>query len=84
MEACQILFHPDADHEKHKNDARVGVIFYCGALVDPKSHSPIAHQLSLRYRISTNIPIFSNNLALNCGCDTNRIDMVSMAFPHVE
>jgi hypothetical protein len=69
---------------KHQQQAKVGVIFYGAALVDPRSYSPIAHQLSERYGIPTSIPIFSNNLAFGFDCDTRRIDMASRAFPHVE
>jgi hypothetical protein len=68
----------------HHYANKVGVLFYGGALVDPRSYSPIAHQLSVRYGIPTSIPIFMDNLAFGFACDTSRIEMASRAFPHVE
>lgn len=99
-EACQILFYPssssssssssskDNDEEEYNDrneKSKVGVIFYGGGLVDPRSYSPIAHQLSHRYGIPTSIPIFANNLAFDfVDCDTQRVEMASHAFPHVQ
>ena len=83
---CQIPFVPDATRFDQDNDgAEIGVILYGGALVDPRSYSPLAKSLSDRFGIPVVVPIFHNDLAFTIGsCDTGRIDLAHAAFPSVK
>eukprot|EP00980_Cylindrotheca_fusiformis_P016314 scaffold4847_cov89-Cylindrotheca_fusiformis.AAC.1 len=75
---CQIPF-PVAE------PSPVGVIFYCGALVDPRGYSPLASILNQRYGLPVVIPIFASDVAFAFGtCDTGRLDMAKAEFPEVE
>ena len=77
---CQILFQPSGEFEPSK----LGVIFYGGALVDPRGYSPIAHQLSQRYGLPVSVPIFENDLAFDFTCNTRKVEAAGRAFPLVE
>eukprot|EP00980_Cylindrotheca_fusiformis_P016320 scaffold4847_cov89-Cylindrotheca_fusiformis.AAC.7 len=75
---CQIPF-PVAEPNP------VGVVFYCGALVDPRGYSPLAAILNQRYGLPVVIPIFASDVAYVFGtCDTGRLDMAKAEFPEVE
>lgn len=77
--ACQILFSPSKEFES----ISLGVLFYGGALVDPRSYSPLAKVLSERYGIAVSIPIFKQDIAFS-GCTSYRLDLAKRAFPSVE
>jgi len=82
MENCQILFTPSTSFSPESS--KIGVIFYGGALVDPRSYSVLAETLSNRYGFAVSIPIFPNDIAYE-GCNgTNRISLAIEAFPEVE
>lgn len=77
---CQIPFVPPA-----VESPRLGVVFYCGALVDPRGYSPIAKELSERYGIAVAIQIFEADLAFSMdSCDTGRVKLAAELFPSVE
>jgi hypothetical protein len=80
--ACQMLF-PPAQGAIDSGTAKVGVLFYGGALVDPRGYSPIAAKLSQEYGFAVSIPIFANDLAFS-GCDSGRIPLAAAAFPDIE
>lgn len=79
---CQILFRP-----KYRGFEppfpRLGIIFYGGALVDPRSYSPLSRDLSDRYGLAVSIPIFDKDIAFE-GCSSDRVELASLAFPSVE
>lgn len=76
---CQIPFVPAVD------SPLLGVVFYCGGLVDPRGYSPIAKQLSERYGIAVALQIFENDLAFSpTSCDSGRVKYASDLFPSVE
>lgn len=80
---CQILFHPPPEAIE-SGTVNIGVLFYGGALVDPRSYSVIAHTLSDTYGLPVSVPIFPNDIAfLGCG-GTNRLPLAKSAFPFVE
>ena len=80
---CQILFPPPAEAIE-SGTAKIGVLFYGGALVDPRSYSVIAKTLSDVYGFAVAVPIFPNDVAY-LGCSgTNRIPFAASAFPDVE
>jgi hypothetical protein len=77
---CQIPFEPTG-FEKSK----VGVIFYGGALVDPRSYSPLAKMIATRYGLPVIVPIFNKDLAFTFGsCDSGRIPLAQAEFDFVE
>jgi hypothetical protein len=77
---CHIPF-PGSSPE----DSKVGVIWFPGGLVDPRSYSPLASLVSQRYGIPVVIPIFANDIAMAFGgCDTGRLDMARAQFGSVE
>jgi hypothetical protein len=80
--ACQMLF-PPVQGAIDSGTAKVGVLFYGGALVDPRGYSPIAAKLSQEYGLAVSIPIFDNDLAFS-GCDSGRIPLAAAAFPDIE
>lgn len=77
--ACQILFPPSKDFESPS----LGVLFYGGALVDPRSYSPIAKELSEHYGLAVSIPIFKQDVAFE-GCTSDRLELALRAFPSVK
>ena len=80
---CQILFSPPPEAVE-SGTVKVGVVFYRGALVDPRSYSVIAKTLSDEYGLAIAIPIFPNNIAL-LGCNgTDSLSNARSAFPYVE
>jgi hypothetical protein len=83
FEACQIIFTPPKEFLDNDN-SKVGVLFYGGALVDPRGYSPIAHQISNRYGLPVVIPFFKDNIAFDFTCNMKRVELASRAFPHVE
>ena len=80
--ACQILFEPSSEFESYSSPS-LGVLFYGGALVDPRAYSPVAKDLADRYGLAVSIPIFANDIAF-VGCTSNRLELASLAFPTVE
>jgi hypothetical protein len=80
--ACQILFQPSKDFESNSSPL-LGVLFYGGALVDPRSYSPLAKELAERYGIAVSIPIFYNDIGFT-GCSSYRLELARRAFPSVE
>jgi len=80
---CHIPFVPPADG--FEGDSQVGVIFYPGALVDPRGYSVVANLLATRYGFPTVIPVFNGDLAFTFGiCDSGRLDFAQAEFPSVE
>ena len=80
---CQMLFAP-TEEAMDSGTAKIGVILFGGALVDPRSYSVLAQDLAHNYGIAVSIPIFENDVAfLGCG-GTDRIPLAEWAFPHVE
>ena len=80
--ACQIIFEPGYQFEDSSSPS-LGVLFYGGALVDPRGYSPLAKDLSERYGMAVSIPIFHNDIAFS-GCTSDRIELARLAFPTVE
>ena len=80
---CQMLF-PPAPEAVNSGTAKLGVIFYGGGLVDPRSYSVLAKELSESYGLAVSIPIFDSDIAY-LGCPgTGRIPLAAAAFPEVE
>ncbi len=81
---CQILFPPPASSIA-SGTAKLGVIFYGGALVDPRSYSILARDLAKGYGLAVSVPIFSQDVAfLGCNGTDDRISLAARAFPNVE
>lgn len=78
---CQIPFYPRGKFDE--STTKLGVLFYGGALVDPRSYSPIAKVLSEDFGLYVSIPIFDRDLAFD-GCGSERIELARLAFPNVE
>jgi pimeloyl-ACP methyl ester carboxylesterase len=65
--------------------AKLGVVFYGGALVDPRGYSPVAKMVSERYGMAVVIQIFEDDIPLKFGsCNTGRLDLASKEFPYIE
>ena len=80
---CQILFPPAPEAVK-SGTAKLGVLFYGGALVDPRSYSVMAKELSDVHGLAVAVPIFPSDVAY-LGCSgTNRLPLAASAFPDVE
>ena len=80
--ACQIPFPPP---QAALNTAKLGVVFYGGALVDPRAYSPVAKALSERYGMAVAIQIFEDDLPTRMGsCNTGRLDLAEEEFPYIE
>ena len=81
---CHIPFVPPADAFDQPG-GEVGVILYCGALVDPRGYAPLARLLADRYGLPVVIPVFDADVALSFGsCDTGRIPLAQAEFGNVE
>lgn len=81
---CQIPFRPAAGLFADE-ESKVGVIFHCGALVDPRGYSPLASILATRYGLPVVLPIFDRDLAFAFGvCDSGRLELAQAEFDHVE
>ena len=80
--ACQILFPPSSDFDSSSSPS-LGVIFYGGALVDPRSYSPLAKDLADGYGLAVSVPIFPNDVAF-VGCTSDKWELAGRAFPTVE
>ncbi len=78
--ACQILFQPG---EEFDSSPSLGVVFYGGALVDPRAYSPLAAELAERYGLAVSIPIFDRDIAF-VGCESDKLHLAGLAFPTVE
>ena len=92
---CQIIFIPPTSLSSSSSssstsattDAQMGVVFYGGALVDPRAYSPLALTLSTRYGLPTVIPIFAQDLAwspLQTQCASGRVALAQAAVPSVQ
>lgn len=80
--ACQIPFPPP---QAALDTAKLGVVFYGGALVDPRGYSPVAKELSERYGMAVAIQIFEDDLPFKRGsCNTARLDLAEEEFPYIE
>lgn len=80
---CQMLFPPTSE-AVISGTAKLGVIIYGGGLVDPRSYSILAKELSEIYGLAVTIPIFPYDVAY-LGCNgTDRIPLAAAAFPEVE
>ncbi|KAL3786280.1 hypothetical protein HJC23_005358 [Cyclotella cryptica] len=83
---CQITFVP-ADYDDTADDTvprTVGVIFFGGALVDPRGYSPLMRLLSDTFGLPVSLPIFEGDLSLKFGtCETGRLAQAQTAFPLV-
>uniref|UniRef100_A0A7S0CE58 Alpha/beta hydrolase fold-5 domain-containing protein n=1 Tax=Proboscia inermis TaxID=420281 RepID=A0A7S0CE58_9STRA len=90
--ACQIVFTPELDGgasnsstEALTTGGKVGIIFFGGALVDPRGYSPMMRMLSDDYRIPVVVPIFTADMSFKMGvCDSGRLAQAQKAFPCVE
>ena len=79
-EACQMKFM----NESNKNSS-VGVIFYGGALVDPRGYSPLMQMLSEEYNLPVSVPIYIADMAYKFGtCESGRLTQAQSAFPSVD
>lgn len=84
--ACNLLFEPSKE-AINSGTAKIGVIYYNGALVDPRGYSLIGKTLAERYGIAVAMPIFANDIAIDFTsgeCSSGRIPKVMEAFPDVE
>jgi hypothetical protein len=62
-----------------------GVILYGGAMVDPRSYSPLARTLQRRYGFTVAVPVFDRDLAWDYrSCSTGRVELARAQFPHVD
>lgn len=86
--ACHIIFTPPAlldSDEGGDSSGKVGVIFFGGALVDPRGYSPLMKMLSDTYNLPVVVPIFTGDMAFKFGvCETGRLGPAKSIFPHVE
>ncbi|KAL7480824.1 hypothetical protein ACHAW6_007978 [Cyclotella cf. meneghiniana] len=84
--ACQIKFVP-ADYDDATDESlrsSVGVIFFGGALVDPRGYSPLMRLLSDTYGLPVSVPIFESDMSFKFGtCETGRLAQAQTAFPLV-
>jgi len=70
--------------ESNQNST-VGVIFYGGALVDPRGYSPLMQMLSEEYNLPVSVPIFTTDIAFKFGtCESGRLAQAQSAFPSVD
>lgn len=78
---CVIPFLPTSTTKA----SPVGVLFYGGALVDPRSYAPLCHLLASRYGLPVAVPVFGADIAFT-GCNSTGItlDRVSAAIPSVQ
>jgi hypothetical protein len=78
-EACQIKFVPE------RNESSTGVIFFSGALVDPRGYSPLMAMLSDAYNLPVSVPIFDGDMSYKFGtCESGRLAQAQYAFPSVQ
>ena len=75
---CQMVFLPQSETFPA---AKTGVIFYPGALVDPRAYAPLARELADGYSLPTVVPIFAEDLANDC--DGSRAELAARAVPGV-
>lgn len=67
---CHIPFSPPREiFEASSSSSKVGVIFYCGGLVDPRAYSPIAHVSHISHSRS----LFLNHLQQRLSTQTHII-----------
>ena len=79
-QACQMKFVPE-----YTQNSTVGVLFFGGALVDPRGYSPLMQMLSSAYNISVSVPIFDGDMSYKFGtCESGRLAQAQYAFPSVE
>lgn len=83
-EACQMIFTP-VDYDGSSSKSKVGVIFFGGALVDPRGYSPLLRMLSDTYELPVSVPIFTGDMAFKFGtCESSRLHQAQKVFPDVE
>ena len=72
---CQIPFWPD--ETLWSTDSPLGILLYCGGLVDPRSYSVLARRLTSEYGLLVIIPVFAKDLAFPAfgTCSTGRIEL---------
>lgn len=62
-----------------------GVILYGGAMMDPRSYSPLARMLQTWYGFTVVVPVFERDLAWDYqSCTTGRVDLARAEFPQVD
>jgi hypothetical protein len=75
QEFCQLGF---------PGHAATGVILYGGAMMDPRSCSPLARMLQILYGFTV-VPVFERDLAWDYrSCATGRVDLARAEFPQVD
>ncbi|KAL3918909.1 MAG: hypothetical protein SGILL_004021 [Bacillariaceae sp.] len=62
---------------------KLGILFYGGALVDPRAYSVLAEPLA-EMGLTTLIPVFENDVALGFPCGTGRIQLAQEAHPEID
>lgn len=78
-EACQIKFGSEF------NESSTGVLFFSGALVDPRGYSPLMAMISDAYNLPISVPIFDGDTSYKFGtCESGRLAQAQFAFPSVE
>jgi len=77
---CMIPFIPTGFDA---SSPTLGVLWYGGALVDPRSYAPLARRLATRYGLPVLIPIFDRDIAF-VSCSTGRIEIARQVLPNVE
>jgi Alpha/beta hydrolase family len=62
-----------------------GVILYGGAMMDPRSYSPLARMLQTWYGFTVVVPVFERDLAWDYqSCTTGRVNLARAEFPQVD
>jgi Alpha/beta hydrolase family len=62
-----------------------GVILYGGAMMDPRSYSPLARMLQTWYGFTIVVPVFERDLAWDYhSCTTGRVNLARAEFPQVD
>lgn len=75
----------NSSSSSNRNHSRIGIVYYGGALIDPRAYAPTAQQLVRRYGLPVVVPIFAADLAFQAGqCQTHRLELAQAALPHVQ
>lgn len=81
---CQMVLRPDPS--LFSSASKLGVIFYNGALVDPRSYTPFLARVVRRYGMPVVVPIFAADVAF-VGCEgalAERLALAAADVPEVE
>lgn len=80
---CHIPFEPT--YSNFDTSSPVGILFYSGALVDPRSYSVLAQRITERYGLPVVVPIFANDVPFTFGqCYSGRLELAQVQFPYVQ